>query len=104
MPARELTPEERRERGIKLARLCREKERRQAEHAEENRTFRDEIKSLTKEIETLSRDVESGFTTLEPQPDLFPAPGDEKEPTEADELAREGDDNESDEEDDDGDR
>lgn len=100
MPARELTPDERRERGIKLARLIRDRDRLAAEHAEANRSHREETKGLTKEIEALSREVESGFVVEDAQQMLFRdalSALSEDEPAESsDELAREGDDDEED--------
>ena len=71
MPVRQLTPAERSSRGIKLAGLCRERDRREGEHAEENRIYREEIKALDKEIDALSRDVESGFEVIDAQQALF---------------------------------
>lgn len=92
MPVRMLTPSERRDRGIRLARVLRERERRKAEHAEENRTYRDEIKSLSKEIETLSREVEDGYVVEDAQSALFAAPEEPPAPagiTETAHLSRE---------------
>ncbi len=80
MPTRELSPEERRIRGIKLAHLVRERDRNAALHAEENRAYREEVKDLSREIESLSREVESGFIVEDGQAALFTSSDEPKPP------------------------